>query len=124
MTAVLAEADRLAALADLVGIGALPGHERMVMLAGRLLREAVLQQSALSATDASCRPDKAAALVDLVLDLMAVGEELVAAGVPATMIEELDYSTVVRAREDTGPTDLAAVLARRDAVVARLRELR
>ena len=45
---LLAEADRLGALAELVGAGALPGRERVVLLAGRLLREAVLQQSALS----------------------------------------------------------------------------
>ena len=49
VVALLAEADRLAALADLVGAGSLPGHERMVLLGGRLLREGVLQQSALSA---------------------------------------------------------------------------
>ncbi len=35
------------------------------MLAGRLLREGVLQQSALSATDAYCSPGKTAALVDV-----------------------------------------------------------
>ena len=52
--ALLAEADRLAALAELVGVGAMPGAERVVMLAGRLLREGVLQQSALSANDAFC----------------------------------------------------------------------
>ena len=39
-----------------------PARERVVMLAGRLLREGVLQQSALSANDASCSPAKGAAL--------------------------------------------------------------
>jgi V/A-type H+-transporting ATPase subunit A len=54
--ALLAEADRLAALAELVGIAALPGHERVVLLGGRLLREAVLQQNSLSANDAYLAP--------------------------------------------------------------------
>lgn len=45
-----AEADRLAELVDPVGITALPARERMSVLAGRLVREAVLQQSALSPT--------------------------------------------------------------------------
>ena len=49
VTGLLAEADRLGDLADLVGTGSLPGHERVVLLAGRLLREGVLQQNALSA---------------------------------------------------------------------------
>ena len=44
--ALLAEADRLTALAELVGAAAMPGSERMVMLAGRLLRDGVLRQSA------------------------------------------------------------------------------
>ena len=48
MAALLAEADRLGDLAELVGTASLPGHERVVLLGGRLLREAVLQQSALS----------------------------------------------------------------------------
>ena len=51
---LLAESDRLSALTELVGVDALPGRERMVVLGGRLVREAVLQQSSLSATDAYC----------------------------------------------------------------------
>jgi V/A-type H+-transporting ATPase subunit A len=50
--ALLAEADRLASVVELVGLAALPGRERMVILAARMLREAVLQQSALSEHDA------------------------------------------------------------------------
>ena len=42
-------------------------HERVALLAGRLLREGVLQQSALSANDAYCSAAKTAALVDAVL---------------------------------------------------------
>lgn len=120
---LLAEADRLAGLADLVGIGALPGHERMVLLAGRLLREAVLQQSALTA-DAYCSPEKAAALIELVLDVVARCDELVSAGVVATTLEETDFSFVVRAREETGPADAAAARQRREAMFSTLEALR
>src|ERR1019366_5826023 len=60
--ALLAEADRLAPMVDLVGLSALPGRERMVMLGGRLFREAVLQQRAQSANDGTCTPEKQAAL--------------------------------------------------------------
>jgi V/A-type H+/Na+-transporting ATPase subunit A len=112
MVSLLAEADRLANLAELVGVAALPGHERMVLLAGRLLREAVLQQSALSVNDAYCSPAKSAALTDLVFDVVAHCEELVGAGLPATAIEEADFSPVVRAREETSPTDATGVRAR------------
>ena len=48
VAALLAEADRLGRPRRPGRRGALPGHERMVLLGGRLLREGVLQQSALS----------------------------------------------------------------------------
>jgi V/A-type H+-transporting ATPase subunit A len=120
VVSLLAEADRLAALADLVGAAALPGHERMVILAGRLLREAVLQQSALSATDAYCTPAKSAALIDLVLDVTARCQELVDAGTDAATIEAADFSPVIRAREQTGPADVAGVRQHRDLALGRL----
>ena len=65
--ALLAEADRLQGIADLVGLTALPTEERLILLTGRHIREAVLQQSALSDNDAFCSPAKQAALADAVL---------------------------------------------------------
>lgn len=53
LAALLAEADRLSSLAELMGVAALPPRERATMLAGRLIREGLLQQSALSSVDAS-----------------------------------------------------------------------
>jgi V/A-type H+-transporting ATPase subunit A len=107
--AVLAEADRLATLAELVGLGSLPPHERMTMLAGRLLRHGVLQQNALSPTDAFCGPRKSAALVDAVLAVADRCRELVDAGTPAAVIEEVDFGPLVRAREQAAPDDADAV---------------
>jgi V/A-type H+-transporting ATPase subunit A len=120
---LLAEADQLGALADLVGIAALPDHQRIIVLAGRLAREAVLQQNALSARDAFSPPGKTAALADA---LMAVLDALLAAvlaGVPAADLEQLDLSPLVRAREETAPGDVAGLSAHRDTVLARIREL-
>ncbi len=121
---LLAEADRLSALAELVGVAALPGHERMTVLGGRLLREAVLQQSALSEQDAFCTQGKGAALVESVLAVVDACQDLVAAGVPAASVEEVDFGPLVRAREQTGPHDAAGVFAHRDAMLARLAALR
>ena len=117
---LLADADRLSALADLVGLGSLPAAERIVILGARLVREAVLQQNALSENDASCSPQKGAALVQAVLDVVAQCETLVERGVLASTIEEHDYSRLIRAREDTPADDVEGVLARRDDVVASL----
>ncbi|MFJ7176004.1 V-type ATP synthase subunit A [Streptomyces massasporeus] len=122
--AVLAEADRLADLVDLIGIAALPARERISVLAGRLVREGVLQQNALSERDAYCGPEKTAALADTVLAVADRCRELVDAGVPAASVEEVDFGPLLRAREDAGPQDAAAVAARRDAVLARLGDVR
>ena len=117
---LVAEADRLAALADLVGVGSLPGPERVVLLTGRLLREAILQQSALSANDAVCSPEKSAALVDAVLAVHDRCLALLRAGALASLIEEVDWGPLVRARDETGPEDADGVGLRLATVVADL----
>ncbi|MGK4585298.1 V-type ATP synthase subunit A [Kitasatospora sp. HPMI-4] len=123
VTALLAEADRLADLVDLVGITALPAQERISVLGGRLVREGVLQQSALSPKDAYCPPEKTAALVEAVLAVIAECRELIDSGTPVDEVEEVDFTPLLRAREEVEPQDAAAVAARRDAVLATLREL-
>lgn len=120
---LLTESDRLAALTELVGVTALPDSERMVLLAGRLLREAVLAQNAQNPNDAHCGPVKTAALVDAVLAVIDTCRELVAAGVAAQLIEETDFGKLIRARDDSGPDDTAVVVERRDQIVETLREL-
>jgi V/A-type H+-transporting ATPase subunit A len=122
LTALLAEADRLQALAELVGTATLPGHERVVMLAGRLLREGVLQQSALSANDAYCTMSKATALIDAVLTVVQRCDELVEKGTPATAIEEIDFTPILRAREEMGPDDSHGVTQALEMMLARLEE--
>ena len=77
LAALLAEADRLGSLAELMGAAALPPRERARILGGRLIREGLLQQSALSPVDASCDTGRAAALAAAVL---AVAERCQAAG--------------------------------------------
>ncbi len=120
---LVADADRLAALSDLVGVGSLPGSERMVLLTGSLVRQAVLQQSALSAHDAACSPEKGAALVDAVLAVHDRCQALIELGVPASVIEEVDWGPLVRARDETEPADVTGVAGHRDAVLAALDHL-
>ncbi|MFD8234777.1 V-type ATP synthase subunit A [Streptomyces sp. NPDC059696] len=120
---LLAEADRLADLVDLLGITALPDGERVSVLGGRLVREGVLQQSALSARDAYSGPEKTAALAEAVPAVVARCRELAAAGVPASRLEEVDFSPLLRAREEAEPHDRTTVEGLRDAMLARLGEL-
>ncbi len=120
---LLSEADRVQAMAELVGAASLPDRERIVLLVGRLLREAVLQQSALSEADAWCSPAKQAALLELVLALHDRAVDVVARGVPAARIEELDLSDAARARDVVPADDDAGVEAIRDALLARIEAL-
>jgi V/A-type H+-transporting ATPase subunit A len=121
---LLAEADRLGDLAELVGAGSLPGHERVVLLAGRLLREGVLQQSALSPNDAHCTAAKTAALIDGVLAVIDRCDELVEAGIAAAEIEELDFSPILRAAQETPPDGAAGAAAGRAQMVDVLADVR
>ena len=117
---LLAEADHLQSVAELVGTAALPGRERIVLLTARLIREAVLQQNALSPNDASCNPAKQAALADAVLAVHDRAQALVGDGRPATLLEAVDFSPLMRAGADVAPDDAAGVVARRDHVLASL----
>lgn len=115
-TALLAEADRLGVLAELMGVTALPARERVTILAGRLIREAVLQQSALSPVDAYCGQQRSAALLTSVLDVAGRCLDLAAAGIPAASVEDLDFSPILRAKEEATTPD--EVLARREKMLA------
>lgn len=121
---MLAESDRLASLAELLGQASLPGHERMILLGGRLVRDGVLMQSALSPNDVFCSAAKAAAILDLVLDVADRCALLASEGVPAAAIERIDFGDVLRARDETGPDDAAGVEARREPMLRRLEALR
>jgi V/A-type H+-transporting ATPase subunit A len=123
VAALLAEADRLGALAELVGAAALPGHERVVLLGGRLLREAVLQQSALSPLDAFSDAARTTALAQATLDVIDGCQALADRGIPASTIEEQDFSPLLRAREEVGADAAGAVFGRRDALLDRLEAL-
>ncbi len=121
LAAVLADSDRLSSLAELLGATALPPAERVTILAGRLIREGVLQQNALSPVDACCDGARAAALASAVLAVAGRCQALAGRGVPAAVIEEEDFSPVLRAREDATTADAVAECER--TMLARLDDL-
>ena len=82
-----------------------------MLLGARLLREGVLQQSALSEHDGFCGPDKQAALLEMVLAVYDCFRELLERGVSAATIEEQDLGDVIRARDTVGSNDADGVRA-------------
>jgi V/A-type H+-transporting ATPase subunit A len=120
---LLSESDRLSAIAEVIGTSSLPGHERVVLLGGRLLREAVLRQNSLSRNDGFCSLNKGMALLGLVLGTVEACHRQIERGVPATVIEEADFSLVLRAAEESAPDDGEGVSRRLEAVVELLEGL-
>jgi V/A-type H+/Na+-transporting ATPase subunit A len=121
LSGLLADSDRIGELAELMGVTALPPRQRMALLAGRLVREGVLQQSAVSAADAFSDPARSAALVDAVLAVSDRCSELADRGVAASLIEEQDFSPVLRAKEDAATAE--QVRATVDLMLAKLSTL-
>jgi V/A-type H+/Na+-transporting ATPase subunit A len=117
---LLADADRIESIAQLVGTESLPAPERITLRTARLLREAVLQQSAVLDNDQYTSPTKQRALLALVLDVHDRLTGLLEHGVAIADIEAADLSGVLRARYDTAPDAAAEVQQIGEAVVAAL----
>ena len=69
----------------------------------------MLQQSATSANDATCSLSRTAALADGVLAAADRAWQLVDGGSPVERVEQVDFTPLLRAREETGPQDIDGV---------------
>jgi V/A-type H+-transporting ATPase subunit A len=118
LAALLATADQVQDLADLIGLTALPARQRMAILAGRLIREGLLQQSAVSDADAYSDAARSAALADALIAVADLCAALVDQGVSPDLVEEQDFSPLLRAREDAPAT--RQVRAAADLILAKL----
>ncbi len=83
---LLSQADELARIVNLVGPEALSPAQRWALEGAALIKEGVLQQSALDPVDSFSSPQKQFVLLDLVLDLYHQGAELLAMGVPVQQL--------------------------------------
>ncbi|OGS75153.1 MAG: V-type ATP synthase subunit A [Gallionellales bacterium GWA2_60_142] len=79
---ILAQAEELARIVNLVGPEALSPQQRWALQGVALFREGVLQQSALDPVDSYCSPQKQFALLDQMLSIYRQGIKLLEFGVP------------------------------------------
>ncbi|EDN69863.1 V-type ATPase subunit A [Beggiatoa sp. PS] len=86
---LLAHADELARIVNLVGPEALSPAQRWVLEGAALIREGVLQQSAVDEIDSFCSPEKQMLLLSLMLQIYHQGLELIEAGVPVQQLSDL-----------------------------------
>jgi V/A-type H+/Na+-transporting ATPase subunit A len=107
---LLTDADRIEQVAQLVGADSLPAPERVTLRTARLLREVVLQQSAVLRNDQYSSPAKQRALLALVLALHERLTALLARGREVAERESPEMLDQVRsARYDTPPDGVEEV---------------
>jgi V/A-type H+/Na+-transporting ATPase subunit A len=87
--ALLAKADELERIVNLVGPEALSSSQRWALESTALIKEAVLQQSALDPIDSYCSPEKQFQLLDIVMLLHDEGKVLIKLGVPVEQLQQL-----------------------------------
>ncbi len=107
--ALLSESDELERIVNLVGPEALSSAQRWVLESSVLIKEAVLQQSALDPVDSYCSPQKQFSLLELMLRYHDAGVELINLGVPVEQLIELPFSTELkRLKSSVSNDDLQA----------------
>jgi V/A-type H+-transporting ATPase subunit A len=94
--ALLAQAEELSRIVNLVGIEALSAAQRWTLEGAALIKEGVLQQSAVDEVDSYCSPRKQFLLLDLALEIYHQGVAMLKLGVPAQ--ELLALRLLARAR--------------------------
>jgi V/A-type H+-transporting ATPase subunit A len=87
--ALLARDAELSRIVNLVGPEALSDAQRWQLEGASLIKEGVLQQSALDEVDTFCSPQKQFALLDLTLSIYDKGMTLIELGVPVSHLQDL-----------------------------------
>jgi len=108
--ALLTEADELSRIVNLVGPEALSSQQRWDLESAMLIKEGVLQQSALEETDSFASPEKQFALLDLVLDIHERGAALLEIGVPVQRLLALPILADARRCKSVYTSDQVAEL--------------
>ncbi|NEX21226.1 V-type ATP synthase subunit A [Thiorhodococcus mannitoliphagus] len=94
--ALLARDAELLRIVNLVGPEALSSAQRWELEGAALIKEGVLQQSALDEIDTFCSPAKQFALLDLAISIFKQGEALIELGVPVTELQNLPLLAKMR----------------------------
>ncbi len=94
--ALLARDAELSRIVNLVGPEALSDAQRWELEGAALVKEGVLQQSALDDVDTFCSPQKQYALVDLAISIYKRGAALIELGVPVAELQNLPILAKMR----------------------------
>ncbi len=102
---LLARDAELSRIVNLVGPEALSPAQRWELEGAALIKEAVLQQSALDDADSYCSPNKQFELLELVMQVFDRGKELIALGAPVQELAEHPVMARIRRAKSTWRSD-------------------
>jgi V/A-type H+-transporting ATPase subunit A len=98
---LLARDAELSRIVNLVGPEALSSEQRWELEGAALVKEAVLQQSALDDIDSYCSPQKQFQLLELVMQVFDQGKELITLGAPVQELAEHPVLARIRRAKST-----------------------
>ena len=102
---LLTQADELERIVNLVGPEALSSAQRWTLESASIIKEGLLQQSALDETDSYCSPEKQFRLMDLILKFYETGNDLIKLGTPVEQLAELPQNGMIRRLKSTISND-------------------
>jgi V/A-type H+-transporting ATPase subunit A len=108
---LLARDAELSRIVNLVGPEALSHAQRWELEGAALVKEAVLQQSALDEADSYCSPHKQFRLLELVMQVFDQGKELINLGAPVQELAEHPILARIRRAKSTWRSDEQEELA-------------
>ncbi|MGB5452929.1 MAG: V-type ATP synthase subunit A [Sedimenticolaceae bacterium] len=108
---LLARDAELSRIVNLVGPEALSSAQRWELEGAALVKEAVLQQSALDDADSYCSPQKQFQLLELVMQVFDQGMELIGLGAPVQELAEHPVMARIRRAKSTWRSDESEQLA-------------
>ena len=108
---LLARDAELSRIVNLVGPEALSSAQRWELEGASLVKEAVLQQSALDDADSYCSPGKQFLLLDLVMQVFDRGRDLIALGAPVQELAEHPAMARIRRAKSSWRSDETEALA-------------
>jgi V/A-type H+-transporting ATPase subunit A len=107
---LLAQADELDRIVNLVGPEALSAQQRWVLEMARIIREGLLQQSAIDEIDSYASAERQFQLLRLMHVTWKQGESLLSSGVPVQVLLEIpELTRVVRAKSLYGNDEIDAI---------------
>ena len=109
---LLARDAELSRIVNLVGPEALSSAQRWELEGAALIKEAVLQQSALDDTDSYCSPFKQFQLLELVMQVFDQGKALIELGAPVQELAEHPVMAKIRRAKSTWRSEETEELSR------------